>query len=33
MDLVNRHGKMGDAVVQSVDHRICKVDDRRRARP
>jgi len=33
VDLVNRHGKMGDAVVQSVDHRICKVDDRRRARP
>ena len=31
VDLVNRHGKMGDAVVQSVDHRLCKVDDRRLA--
>lgn len=31
VDLVDRHGKSGDAVVQSVDHRLCKVQDRRLA--
>ena len=29
MDLVDRRSKSGDAVVQSVDHRLCKLDDRR----
>eukprot|EP00435_Cladocopium_sp_Y103_P063581 s321_g25.t1 len=29
VDLVDRRGKSGDAVVQSVDHRLCKLDDRR----
>ena len=31
VDLVDRHGKSGDAVVQSVDHRLCKVQEKRLA--